>query len=222
MALQVFRRHRAPGARQVLGRGHHHAARFGQPDRYQAGVGQVAQADGAVEAFIDQVDHAVRQVQRDRHIRMRLNKQWHQRRHVLAAVARRGGHAQVPAGLDPARRDAGLGVVQVVQDALAVFQEGRAFKGQADLARGPYQQLDAQALLQRVDAPPDDGRRHAFSRRRCGKAAARRDGYKGLQLFEVVHKCLPDVPAVCRHGHTIGGFASIWPAVRRIWCGVLF
>ncbi|MNM75115.1 hypothetical protein D3C81_868880 [compost metagenome] len=203
--LQVFRRAGAAGAGQVVGRGHHHAPGLGQPDRDQAGVGQVAQPDRAVEAFVDQVDHAVGQVQRDRYVRVRFDEQRHQRRHVLAAVAGRRGHAQVAAGLDAAGRDAGLGVVQVVQDALAVFQEGRAFKGQADLARGTYQQLHAQPLFQCIDAAPDDGWRHAFRRCCRRQAAARGDGYKSLQLFEMVHKCSPSSASprdLCRPGHT--------------------
>ncbi|KAF7962851.1 hypothetical protein AWV80_16760 [Cupriavidus sp. UYMU48A] len=70
---------------------------------------------------------------------MRFDEQRHQRRYVLASIAGRSGHAQMAAGLHATRGDAGLGIVQVVEDALAVLQEGRALKGQADLACGADQ-----------------------------------------------------------------------------------
>ncbi|MNL37904.1 hypothetical protein D3C87_1600810 [compost metagenome] len=93
---------------------------------------------------------------------MRFDEQRHHWRHVLAAEAGRGGHAQVAAGLDAAGGHAGLGVVEVVEDALAVLEKGGAFERQRDFARGAYQQLYAEPFFQRIDAAPDDRRRHAL------------------------------------------------------------
>ena len=90
-----------------------------------------------------------------------------------AAKAGRRGDAQVAAGLDAAGRDAGLGIGQVGQQALAVLQKGAAFVRQGDAPGGAHQQLDAQPLFQRVEPAPHDGRRYAFSQAGCRQATSR-------------------------------------------------
>ena len=60
---------------------------------------------------------------------------------------------------------------QAGQQALAALQEGAALMGQRDAAGGAQQQLDAQALLQCVDAPADRRRRHTVGMG-CGRQAA--------------------------------------------------
>jgi hypothetical protein len=81
---------------------------------------------------------------------------------MAAAEAGRRGQAQVTTRFHAAFGHAGLGVVEVGDQALAVFQEGAALVGQGDAPGGAGQQLDAQPGLQRVHAPADDGRRHAL------------------------------------------------------------
>jgi hypothetical protein len=81
---------------------------------------------------------------------------------MAAAEAARRRHTQVAARFHAASADAGFGAGQVGQQALAVFEEGAAFVGERDAPRGAHQQLDAQARLQRVDAPADHRRRHAL------------------------------------------------------------
>ncbi len=93
----------------------------------------------------------------------------------------------MPAGLDAAGADAGLGVGQVGQQALAVFQKGAALVGERDASRGAHHELDAQARLQPVEPATDDGRRHPFGLGRGGEAAARGHGHKGFELLELVH-----------------------------------
>jgi hypothetical protein len=88
---------------------------------------------------------------------------------VAPPEAGRRRDLDVPARLDAAQAHRGLGVGEVVEDALAVFQKGAALEGQAELAGGAQQQFDPQALLQRVDAPPHHRRGHAL-----GRAAADR------------------------------------------------
>jgi hypothetical protein len=112
----------------------------------------------------------------------------HQRRQVAPAEPGRRGDAQMAAGLDAASRDAGLGVVDVDQQALAVLQEGAALVGEADAAGGAQQQLDAQPRLQRVHAPPDDGRRHALCQCGGGQAALGGRGHEGLHLLQAIHR----------------------------------
>ncbi|MCY1364805.1 hypothetical protein D9M69_516260 [compost metagenome] len=111
----------------------------------------------------------------------------HQRRDMAAAEAGRRGHAQVATGLHAAGAHAGLGVRELGQEALAVFEKGTAFVRERDAARGAHQQLDAQAFFERVDATAHDRGRHAFRLGRRGEAAAGRDRDKGFELLEAVH-----------------------------------
>jgi hypothetical protein len=124
VAGELVRVARRARALQVGRGGHAQAAVVGQPRADQAGVGQVAHAHRAVEALVDDVDHAVAEVERQAQVGMLGQEARHQRRHVAAAEAGRRRDAQMAAGLEPARADGGLGVGQRGQQALAVLQEG--------------------------------------------------------------------------------------------------
>ena len=110
---QIGRRLGAPMARQVGGRGHAHAPVVGQAHANQGRIGQVAHPHRAVKTFAGQVDHAVAQIERDRHLGMQVPKPRHQWRHMAPPKTGRRRQAQMPAGLDTARAHAGLGIVQV-------------------------------------------------------------------------------------------------------------
>ncbi len=173
---------------QVLGRGHAQAPVLGQAHADQRGVGQIAHPHRAVEPLGGQVDHAVAQIERDRDIGMQLAIARHQRRHVAPPETGRRGDAQVAAGLHAARRYAGLGVRELHQQALAVFQESAALVRERDAPRGAHQQLDAEPLLQRIEPAPHDGRRHALGLGRGRQAAPRRHRHKGFHGLELVHR----------------------------------
>jgi len=176
-------------AGQVIRAGHTQAAVVGQAHADQAGIGQITHADGAIEAFVDQIHQVVGQIERQRHLRVLAHKLRHQGRHVPATEAGRCGDAQVPAGLDAAGADAGLGIGQVGQHALSIFQEGAALVRQADAPGGAHQQLDAQALFQPVNAAPDHGRGHPLGRRRRGQTALEGNSHERFDLLESVHAC---------------------------------
>ena len=106
---------------------------------------------------------------------------------MAPAKAGRGRDAQMAAGLEPTRTDAGFGIGQVGQEALAIFQKRAAFVRERDAPGGAYQQFHAQVGFQRIQAPPHDGRGYAFGYCRCGQAAACGDGDKGFELFELAH-----------------------------------
>jgi hypothetical protein len=74
---------------------------------------------------------------------------------------------------------AGFGIGHVGQQALAVFQKRTAFVRQRDAPRGAHQQLHAQVLLQRVEPPAHDRRRHALGawRRPSGCPSAGHGGH---------------------------------------------
>ena len=106
---------------------------------------------------------------------------------MAAAEAGRRGQAQMPARLGAALADGSLGARQLGQHALAVFQKGLTLRCQRQLARAAVHQAHLQAQLQRVDAPRDHRRRHAFERGGGGEAAAGGHGHKALDLPEAGH-----------------------------------
>jgi hypothetical protein len=111
----------------------------------------------------------------------------HQGRHVAPPEAGRRRDAQVAAGFHAAGADAGFGVGQVGQQALAILEEGAALVRQRDAPRGAQQQLHAQPLLQRVDAPADHRRRHALGTRGGRQAASAGHRDERFDLLEPVH-----------------------------------
>jgi len=111
-------------------------------------------------------------------------------RNVRAAEAGRRRQFQVPARLDAAETDRRLGVGEVVQEALAVFEKGLAFEGQGQLARRAREQAHAEARFERIEAAADDRRRHALGARGCRQAAARRRFDEGSDLLELIHLLL--------------------------------
>ena len=149
----------------------------------QRRIRQVAHPHRAVKALAAQVHHAVAQIQRHRDFGVPLAEPRHQRGHVAAAKPGGRGDAQVAAGLHATGRHAGFGIRQVGQYPLAVFQKRAALVRQADAPGGAQQQLHAQALLQRVQPPPDDGRGHALGLGGSSQATARHHGDKGFQGF---------------------------------------
>ena len=171
VALQLGRRGRHTGALQVGRGGHAQTPVVGQAHADQVRVGHVTHAHRAIKTFVDDVDHPVAEVQRQTHLGVLGQEQRHQRGHMAAPKTGRRGDAHMATGLHPAGTDTGLGAGQVGQQALAIFQKRAAFMGQRDASRGAHQQLHAQALFQRVDAPADHGRGHALDQGRSGQAA---------------------------------------------------
>ena len=182
---------RRMGGRAValeVSRGSHtQAAVVGQAHADQRRIRHIAHAHGAVVAFTGQVDHAVAQVQRQGDLGVVLAKPRHQGRHMATAKTRWRRNAQVAAGLDATSRHTGLGAGHIGQQALAVFQKSAALVRERQPPRGAHHQLDAQALLQRIEPPAHDGGRHALGLGSRGQAASAGHRDKRFKLFEFAH-----------------------------------
>ena len=139
MFRQVGRDARRARPFQISGRTDQHALVVGQFRTHQRRIGQAGDADGHVDAFADQVDQAVVQVQRHGHVAVLGDKRGDQWRHVLAPEAGRCGNEQMAAGLHAALGHGRFRLFQFSQDALAIFQEGGAFIRQGQLARRALQ-----------------------------------------------------------------------------------
>ena len=172
---------------EVARRRHTQAAVVGHAHAHQRRVRHVTDPHRTVKALPGQVDHPVAQVQRHGDVGMQFTEPGDQRRHMATTKTGRRGDAQMTAGLDAARRDAGLGIAQVSQQALAVLKKSTAFVRERNAPRGAHEQLHAQPIFKRVQTPAHHGRCHALGLG-CGRqAAARHHRHKGFELFEFVH-----------------------------------
>ena len=106
---------------------------------------------------------------------------------MAPAEAGRRRDAQMAARLDAAGADARLGAGQIGEQALAGLEKGAAFVREADAPRRAQEQLHAQALLERGDAPADDRRGHALGARGRRQAAPGDSGDERFDLREPVH-----------------------------------
>ena len=82
----------------------------------QAAVGQVADAQGQVEAFFEQVGDAVEQGEVGAHVRVLLEPLVEQGREVQVAEHHRRGDRQGAGGFGAAAVQAGFGAVDVGED----------------------------------------------------------------------------------------------------------
>ena len=175
-------------AAKVIGGADHHAPVAGELHAHQAGVRQIGDSDGDIDAFADQIDHAIIQVQGHVHVAMLSDEGGNQRRHDLPSETGGRGNAQMATRSRAALRGLRLGIFEIVQDALAVFEERQPFIGQRYLARRPLQQFHPQACLERIEPPANHRRSHALGARRRRQAAARCDIHESGDLFELIHR----------------------------------
>ncbi len=123
--------------------------------RGQARIAQGADADGEIEAFLDQIDIAVGQMQIERQLRMLGQEVGQCRRDMRQPESARRADAQGAAQRTAERTRGRLGFLQFGQQGFAAGQVRATRLGQADLARGPLQQAHAQPRFERCDRTAD-------------------------------------------------------------------
>ncbi len=133
------------------------AARNAQLARYQPGVHLVARADHDVEAFLDDVDHAVRQIEVNVYVRERQHEAVHYRHHEIGEL--RHADAQPAARQPTGVQQFSLCGGDLDEDAAAADEEHLALGRQLDAARTSVEEPDLVLILQ-----SDNG----LADRRCG------------------------------------------------------
>ena len=78
---------------------------------------------------------AIGQIEPQRDLRIGLHKSSHLRRYVAPPETGRCRNSEVTAGANAAERHRGLGVGQVIEYPLTIFEKSLAFEGQGQLAR---------------------------------------------------------------------------------------
>jgi hypothetical protein len=155
--------------------------------RHQAGIGEMADPHRAIDAVLDQIDHAIRQTQFAAHVRIALEIARDQRRDMKASEPDRCRHHQPPAGRRPLGLRRGFGLLDVGEDAPGPLEITCADIGQHHRSRGPLQQPCAEALFQRRDQPRHAGRRQPQFARRGREPLQVGNQHKGLHGVDAIH-----------------------------------
>src|SRR5258708_7252448 len=171
VAGEVARRARRAEAPQIAGARAYDAPVRRKLARGERGIGERRDADGEIEAFLDDVDVPVRKAQGELNVRITGGEARHERRDVL--VAERGGQRdlQRAARLDLARADGGIRLLYLGEQARAGVVIGRALVGEVKAAGGAVDKAHAEPRFQRGQSPADDRRRQAQLAGSSGKAA---------------------------------------------------
>ena len=160
--------------------------------RCQAGseharVLQATEADGQVEAAVQQIEGLVAQFDLYSQLRMALHEVIHQRHDEALTVSYRAGHAQQALGFAGEVADRAQGFLAGILQALAVLQKSLPSLGQRDLARAAVEQAGLQAFFQSGHLAADLRRRQTQALGRSAELATLGDRNEFIQAFPAVH-----------------------------------
>ncbi len=144
-------------ALEVVGAGEEPEIVVGELVCDQGGVGKVARADRDVVTLLDEIDGAIAELQLDLNFRIGVKKCAYDGWDTLHLQW--SGDAQSPARRVLYLGDPALGFGEILGDAGAGVVVDAAGVGEAQLARGPAQELYAEAILETSDATADGGGR---------------------------------------------------------------
>ena len=122
---------------------------------HQAGIGQRAGADHAVDAFLDQIDRAVGQADHQFDVGIALFEFGQFRQHDHAADGTRHVHTQAAFGLPRRAVQAGFGFFDEMQNLAAAVEIFGAVGGQIEASRGALKQSHVEKRLEIFDDARD-------------------------------------------------------------------
>ena len=123
------------------------AAHFTQLATNQTRIGHLSDANRTVNAFVEQINDPVSQIQRHMDAGVGVHERRDQRRHMAAPEPGRRRNLEVAVRSNAAHRNRCFRVGQIGKYALAVFQKRLPFEGERQLSRRPKEQLYAEASL---------------------------------------------------------------------------
>jgi len=159
--------------------------------RGEAGVGELAHAQGDVDAFLDQVDVAVVQHEVDVELRMLFQEQRQARQHVQAREGHRGADAQAAGEGGGCAAGGALGFVGFLDRALGALVEAAARFGGRQAVGRSQQQAHAEAVFQLGDGLGDGRLSHAQQSGGAGEGAGFDDADEGFHRGQAVHGYSP-------------------------------
>lgn len=153
----------------------------------EGAVGEVADAQGEVEAFFEQVGDAVEEGEFGAHVRVLFEPLVEQGGEVQVAEHHRGGDGEGAGGFGAVAVEAGFGGVDVGQNLAAVLQIVAAFVGEGEAAGAAVEQAHAEVLFEAGEGADDGGGGAVQFVAGGGEAALVDDGDEGAHGFEFVH-----------------------------------
>ena len=147
-----------------------------------------ADAQRHIEPVLPEFEAGVGQHQMNRQRRMPCCEFGQQRGDPAPAQFHRRPDLEKTAGGGAARRDLGLGVAQIRQDAAAMLVIERALVGQPEAPRAALGESHAKARLQRRQPAADRRRRGAQRERAGGDAAGLHDGPEKLDIADAIRQ----------------------------------
>ena len=187
MLGEVLQRARTTAPLQIRRRGAEDAPIRPQRARGQARVLRAADADGAVEAVLDQVHQRVGQRELHGDLGMAAHELGRQRSDAAPAHGHGRGHAYESAHLLPPLGELGFGVVDVGEDGLAALVIERPLVGEREPPRAALQQPHTEPRLQPRQPFAAHGRREAELASRGGEAAGGNGAHEQAHVVEFIH-----------------------------------
>ena len=191
---QLGERRGLAAAFEVRGRAHDDAVVTRELGRDEIRIFKIGNADSEIDAFVFQIDDALRKMQRHVQVRMRLDKRRQMWRNVLSAKRGRRGNDQAPRRAARTGRERFLCRAQFVQDIAYILKERYAFRCEGNFACRTPEQLHVQLLFELVDTATDHRGCNALITRNGREAFRFGDIQKCLQCFQAIHvsSCMPD------------------------------
>ncbi len=190
MPRQILQLARYALALEVVRRAADHPAIGKQLDRHVVGVGDLADADAHVVAVAHQVDHAVGEVERQLQIGEARLEGRRMRADMPTTECRWCRDHQMAAHRGAILGDAGVGLVEILEQPARPLQVLLAQVGQRQATGGAVHQLDAQVALQGIETAAHHHRRHAFLQCSGGEAAGFGDQHEAVYGCVTIHSIL--------------------------------
>ena len=150
-------------------------------------IRQMRDAQRDVDAFVDQVDLAVEQIEPHRHGRMFVHESVeHRPQDIFAGDDRRGQRQRAARGRAFAGRS-DIGLLEIDQHAAAGGGVALAGLAQFERAGGAMKQFSADMLLEEGDRAAHRRRRSAEAPARTGEAALVDGRHKDLHRVDAIH-----------------------------------
>lgn len=140
---------------QIGRAGAEHTTDFSDLHHVQGAVWQLRNPHGDIDALLDEPDHTIEQQKADMQARIAPDQLGDDRQDVQPPEHDGRGDRQRPARAGPAAPCGFEGIIDLGQPRATSFQKLRPFIRQADAARGPCQQGDADGRFERGDRPRD-------------------------------------------------------------------
>ena len=175
-------------ASEIRGCGAADEARRADPAAHKILAARLADAHGEIEAFLDEIDHALGELDVEAHLQVARGERGDRRREMACAEGRRAGETKRAARHDRRGRDRDLGLLEIREELHAALEERLPAFREREPPRRPVEQARVEMRLEVGDEARHrrDGDAQALGRAR--EAAGLDDAGESGQCVEAVHE----------------------------------